>query len=146
MSLSKGKTPGSLETIAESLKEIQDKLEQIENTIREPEKAAKPANWWKVEYIGQIKGYLGVTLLMALGTSGGFDSIEQWRNACRAKPPSEIPRSTFFILRNDLKDQGLVDEAMRTLTAKGRKVVDAMARSPFPVVSKKHLIHIIESL
>jgi hypothetical protein len=145
-SVTKRCAPTSLQTIIDLLKEIQDKLEEIESTIKAPNKAAKPEDWWKVEYIDECKGYRGVTLLMALGNSGGFDSVEQWRNACRTKPPSQIPRSTFFVLRNELRSLGLINADKRTLTAKGEKAVERMIEFPFPITNKKQLLGITESL
>jgi hypothetical protein len=132
--------------LMKALKEIQDKLAQIQNTIQQPEKAAKPAGWWKAENIIQSKGYRGITLLMALGTSGGFDSIEQWRNACRTNPPSEISRSSFFVLRKELRSLELINDDMRALTPKGKKVVERMTESLLPIIYKKQLTDIIENL
>jgi hypothetical protein len=129
-----------------TLKEIQDKLDQIQSTIKEPKKAAKPEDWWKVEYIDRCKGYRGISILMALGTSGPFDSIEQWRNACRKEPPIEIPRATFYELRKELRGLGLLDDKMQTVTNKGTQTVEKMKEFPFAITTKKQLTDIIESL
>lgn len=145
---SKSKAPISLETIAESLKEILARLDRIEVAMKHPEDKTKLTDWWKTEYIDAAKGYRGITLLMALATAEtlGFDTVEQWRNACVARVTSEIPRSTFFVLRNELRDLDLINKDLQTLTVKGKIVTDELAKSPFPVVTKKHLIHIIENL
>jgi len=136
------------QAVMKSLKEIQDRLNRIENIIKEPKDAVKSANWWKAEYINAARGYRGITLTMALATAGSqcFDTVEQWRCACSTDPAHKISRSDFYLLRKKLKESGLLDGKMRALTTRGKKAGEAIAKYPFPIVSEKHFRHIIESV
>lgn len=125
------------------LRQIREQLQVLTDMIMEQRKEQlKPRDWWKPEYIKQFNGFLGNALLMALAINGGFDSIQQWIKVC-----GKIPRATFYLLRKELVELGLIDrETMTKLTDKGSKVTKIMRESPLPIIFKTQLLDIMENL
>lgn len=112
--------------------ELKDLLERLK-VIVEPE-----SEWWHYKRLKAVRGYVGICIIMALYEYGPFDRVSQWIKI------SGIPRSTFFLVRKELKQANLIKGNKIELTGWGEKVCRLLKSSP-PIISKTKFFTIVEN-
>jgi hypothetical protein len=112
--------------------ELKDILKRLMDII-EPE-----SEWWRYQNLKAVGGYVGICLLMTLYLYGPFDKASQWIKT------SKVPRSTFFLLRKELRQANLIMGNRIQLTGWGEKVCKLLESSP-PIISKSRFFAIVEN-
>jgi len=113
---------------------MSEKLEELLTKLREVLEAKH--EWWRYERLKEMGGYIGICMLMTLYAYGPFDRATQWIKTSR------VPKSTFFMVRKELRRVGLVKGNGIELTGWGEKTCKFLESSP--VISKARFLSIIE--
>ena len=123
------------------LTRMEEKLDKLLMEVEEGKKyQSKPPDWWKWENLKVQGGYAGVSLSMSLYYHGRFDKVKQWASA------SGVPRSTVFLVRDELKDHDVIKRAIIELTCWGERACKVVDTLPVPVFSKSKFFETVETI